>query len=78
MSFWSFINTGVNGTEDRLHVKFIYANAILSTVLCSVAGGIAGWITGGSIIFILLSASAAIAAVYLISYIVFTEISRSG
>lgn len=78
MSFWSFINTGVNGTEDRLHVKFIYGDAILSTVLAAAAAGITGWITEGSVIFIALSAFAAIAAVYLISYIVFTEVSRSG
>lgn len=77
MSFWSFINAGVNGTEDRLHIKFIYGNAILSTVLTPVVAGITGWITEGSVVFIALSAFAAIAAVYLISYIVFTEISRS-
>ncbi|WP_141331740.1 hypothetical protein [Corynebacterium variabile] len=68
----------MNGTEDRLHVKFIYGNAILSTVLAAAAAGITGWITEGSVIFIALSAFAAIAAVYLISYIVFSEISRSG
>ena len=52
MSFWSFINTGVDGAEDRLHIKFIYGNAILSTVLAPVVAGITGWITEGSVIFI--------------------------
>ena len=76
LSFWKFINTGINGTDDPLHVKLIYVNAIVSTVLAAIVAGVSGFVFDLHVIGIIFVGLIVISSVYLISYIFYVEKTR--
>lgn len=73
MNFWTFRTTGIGGMEEPRHRRFIYISAIVSCLAVALFGGLAGWITGGNILWVAASIAMTLLAVYLISYVLFVK-----